>query len=189
MVLGDPENRALRDDLPRLARGASEEAGRVGRIARGMRNLASVETDELESVDVHELLDRALSTLPTSIEVQRAYAQAHPIPVFPKLFAQLLRHVLDNSVRAMGGSGTVVVQTHLDDGMLELSLPDNGKGIAEAALPHVFEPYFTTEMATGMGLYHVYRIADRHGGTVSMESVPGRGARLTVRLPLTQIEQ
>jgi signal transduction histidine kinase len=61
---------------------------------------------------------------------------------------------------------------------------DSGPGVAPEDLARVFEPYFTTkEGGTGLGLAIARRIAEEHGGRLDLESVPGRGATFTLRLP------
>jgi signal transduction histidine kinase len=69
------------------------------------------------------------------------------------------------------------------DGAL-VEFQDTGPGIDPEALKHVFEPFFTTKASgTGLGLAIVRQAAETHGGTVEVESSPGRGALFRVRLP------
>jgi two-component system NtrC family sensor kinase len=65
---------------------------------------------------------------------------------------------------------------------------DNGQGIDPAIRPKIFDPFFTTKpfgQGTGLGLSISYGIVRSHGGQITLESEPGRGARFTVRLPLS----
>ena len=65
-----------------------------------------------------------------------------------------------------------------------VAVSDDGPGIEPSDLPRLFEPFFTTKReGTGLGLATVQRIVDAHGGTVEVDSAPGRGAAFTVRLP------
>jgi signal transduction histidine kinase len=72
----------------------------------------------------------------------------------------------------------------LDAGRILLWVEDNGSGIAEADLPHVFEPYFTTRRTgTGLGLAIARKTVEALGGVIRLESRPGAGARVEIELP------
>lgn len=69
---------------------------------------------------------------------------------------------------------------------VEISIADNGPGIAADILPRLFDPFFTTKdvgQGMGLGLFIVYEIIDEHGGCISVNSQPGQGARFTILLP------
>jgi signal transduction histidine kinase len=102
--------------------------------------------------------------------------------------ATQLRHAVENLVRnaieatPAGGSVTVSVVTGGKGHSIEVR--DTGGGIAAEDLPRVFDLYFTTKAdGTGVGLAVTQQIVGAHGGTIEVESVPGRGTRMTIRLP------
>jgi signal transduction histidine kinase len=70
--------------------------------------------------------------------------------------------------------------------VVEVSVADDGRGIAPTDLPKLFEPFFTTKGAhgTGLGLAITWGLVESHGGTIEVESTEGVGSRFTVRLPL-----
>jgi signal transduction histidine kinase len=80
----------------------------------------------------------------------------------------------------------VVVALRRGDGHAEFDVVDTGQGIAPSDQERLFEPFFTTKTrGSGLGLAMVHRIVTEHGGSVSVDSSPGRGARFSVRLPYT----
>jgi two-component system NtrC family sensor kinase len=90
-----------------------------------------------------------------------------------------------------GGEIRVATRRHEEGGTgaaLELSIEDTGRGIKPEDLHHIFEPFFTTKgsRGTGLGLAVSRGIVEGHGGSIGVQSEPGRGTRFIVRLPLKQ---
>jgi PAS domain S-box-containing protein len=106
---------------------------------------------------------------------------------------QLLHNLIRNAMEAMEGQENAIVKIasrRIVDGkrdMAEISVRDNGPGIDEETLEHIFEPYVTTKTkGTGLGLAIVKKLIEEHGGTVSAESPQEGGAFISVRLPLEE---
>ncbi len=102
--------------------------------------------------------------------------------------AAQLRQALDNLVRnaveatPAGGRVDIVARTGAKGHSIEVR--DTGAGIAAEDLPRIFDLYFTTKTdGTGVGLAVTQQIVSAHGGTIEVESKPGAGTRMTVRLP------
>jgi signal transduction histidine kinase len=84
------------------------------------------------------------------------------------------------------GGGTLTARLYADGDAVVAEVEDSGPGIPAEHAAHVFEPFYTTKAAgTGLGLAIVRQAAETHGGTVEVESPPGRGARFRIRLPAT----
>ena len=86
--------------------------------------------------------------------------------------------------RAQGG--TITITTARTERGVEISVADDGPGIAPDLLPRIFDPFFTTKevgKGSGLGLSIVHGIVDRHGGTIDVTSELGKGTTFTVRLP------
>jgi two-component system, NtrC family, sensor histidine kinase HydH len=95
-------------------------------------------------------------------------------------FANLLR----NAKEATPRGGQVFVSTAREGRDLLVRVTDTGAGIPPDLQGRVFEPYFSTKKAgTGLGLPTVRRVVEEHGGSLTMESEPGKGTQFTVRLP------
>lgn len=83
------------------------------------------------------------------------------------------------------GAKRITLATSAEEGTIELRVSDDGQGVPEAIRDQVFEPYFTTKpvgQGTGLGLATVHDLAQRAGGAVSIESVPGEGSSFRVRI-------
>ncbi len=112
---------------------------------------------------------------------------------FPGAFSQILTNLITNSlIHAYddGEAGRLEISFRKDDGQLFLTYSDDGKGIANKNIDHIFAPFFTTNRekgGSGLGLHIVYNIvSQRLHGTISCESKPGRGTIFIITLPLAQ---
>ncbi len=98
---------------------------------------------------------------------------------------QLFLNLLLNSAQAMGPGGRASVTVEIDGSDVRIVVTDTGGGILPADLEHVLDPFFSTKAdGTGLGLPIARQIAAAHGGSLTIESVPGEGTRVEVRLPL-----
>ena len=96
-----------------------------------------------------------------------------------------LHNLLVNAIQACGTGGELCLCARAADGeMIDLTVADNGPGIAAELRERIFEPFFTTrEQGTGLGLAVVQAVVRAHGGGVRLESESGRGCRFTLSLP------
>ncbi len=100
-----------------------------------------------------------------------------------------LKHVLLNLIlngmQAMPQGGTIALESGGTEEWATVTVRDDGEGIAEEIQPRLFELFFTTrEGGTGLGLPIARRIVEAHGGSLRVESRPGRGTTATVSLPV-----
>jgi len=113
-----------------------------------------------------------------------------PVALDAGQIEQVLVNLLINAMDALPGGGKVVLATALDTGPERLpaalfSVADNGIGMAESDRQNIFDPFFSTkDGGTGLGLPLGLGMVENHGGAMEVDSGPGQGTRVTVRLPL-----
>ena len=100
---------------------------------------------------------------------------------------QSLINITLNAIEASDPGGEVTLETRFDAEAesIQISIIDTGEGISSENMDKVFDPFFTTkEVGTGLGLAVTHGIIQQHGGTLDLESEPGVGTTVTIRLPL-----
>ena len=102
---------------------------------------------------------------------------------------QLLTNIMRNSVEAIetlsGGKITVSLARSAEEGMVELSIQDNGSGIPDKVMTQIFAPFFTTKKeGTGLGLFVARKVARDHRGRMDIRSVSGEGTTVRVSIPI-----
>jgi PAS domain S-box-containing protein len=113
-----------------------------------------------------------------------------PLDFDERVMKQALLNLIQNSVAAMNGGGTLTVKTEQKGGEVLVSICDTGSGIPEENMSKIFEPYFTTkEQGSGLGLTLVFKIIREHQGEITVDSREGKGARFTITLPVPQREK
>jgi signal transduction histidine kinase len=102
----------------------------------------------------------------------------------PAQLREALDNLLRNAIEASPPGATITLAAEADGGGISIVVTDAGAGIPANALPRIFDLYFTTKPeGTGIGLAVAQQIVTSHGGTIEVESEPGRGTRMRVRLP------
>lgn len=104
---------------------------------------------------------------------------------------QVFINIILNAAEAMTTKGALTIRSFLapDGHSISITFSDTGPGIPESNRERIFDPFFTTkEHGTGLGLSISYGIIEQHGGSISVDSRPGKGATFTVQLPIRQTE-
>jgi signal transduction histidine kinase len=97
---------------------------------------------------------------------------------------QAILNLVLNALQAMPAGGHVTVRTAGDETRLVVAVADDGEGMSPETREQAFTPFFTTrEGGTGLGLALVRRIAEQHGGSLTISSEPGEGTTVTMVLP------
>ncbi len=119
-------------------------------------------------------------------------APGEPIiaPVNPQECKQVVLNLITNGLDSLSSGGTLQIELQKNRGQAELVFTDNGCGMTDEVLKHLFEPFFTRNrngQGTGLGLSITYRIVADHGGHIDVHSDgPGRGSEFRVSFPLSE---
>jgi signal transduction histidine kinase len=100
---------------------------------------------------------------------------------------QVLTNLAVNAVQAMPNGGRLKITTLARDGQINLVVEDTGCGMSREVLKDIFHPFFTTKdvnEGTGLGLSVVHGIVASHNGLINVSSVPDKGTKFSIRLPL-----
>jgi signal transduction histidine kinase len=172
----------------------------ITRISKSYLTLSKLKEPELREADLNALASRVTAYMARHSEngpILRTELEESlpPIGIDAGQIESLLCNLIENAIKATGAGGKVTISTalfrRLPDGrsvdvreFFELSVSDNGCGIEERYLEKVFEPAFSLfQSGAGLGLNICRRIAENHGGEITITSKPGRGTVVTVRLP------
>jgi signal transduction histidine kinase len=183
--IGAVDERALED-----ARHIRDAAERISSLTRQLMAFARDRGVKHEPVDLHDVIDRVAPmlrrTAGRSIRLELALSAQHACVMGDDgRVEQVIMNLALNARDAMPEGGTLTIATADRDGEVELCVEDTGTGMDEATREKLFEPFFTTKSrGTGLGLSVVRDVARSMGGSVSVESEPGKGATFRVRLPL-----
>jgi two-component system, sporulation sensor kinase E len=140
--------------------------------------------------DLNSLVREAAEFLQPELKSRNILLELDLAPGLPVLdvdedqLKQAFYNIIKNASEAMKQGGLLKIRTSADGEWMNVTFSDTGGGMTQETMARVFEPYFTTKKTgSGLGLMITQRIVRAHGGEVVLESDPGRGLRLTIRLP------
>jgi two-component system nitrogen regulation sensor histidine kinase GlnL len=190
------------DDALRLhATNIVHEVNRVDVLIDQLLDLSRPVKMNFEEVNIHEILDQVLLLEKEDAAGQNVEIRKNFDPSLPAVrgdrarLAQVFLNLIKNSFQAMNGNGALTITTRIETDFhvreegrergtfIRVEIEDNGPGISEKDLPHIFSPFFTTKSSgTGLGLAICYHIVNEHAGLIRVDSREGAGACFKVSL-------
>ena len=182
----------VREDIFKLLAESKDGLSRVRKIVQDLRTFSRVGEQEWQEADLHEGLDSTLNIvwneLKYKCEVIKDYGDLPPVYCLISQLNQVFMNLLVNAGHAIAVKGTITIRTRqLDEARVSVEISDTGCGIAPENVNRIFEPFFTTKpvgKGTGLGLSLAYGIIQRHQGSITVTSEPGRGSTFRVILPI-----
>ncbi|MBL8951683.1 MAG: PAS domain S-box protein [Myxococcaceae bacterium] len=169
-----------------------DNSERVLRFTRDLVSYARPAHDKATSVDLNATVDQAISFCEHvlskhDVKLVRDFGSVGPFHAVKQNLVQVVVNLVTNACHAMPKGGTVQLVTRSQGGLAVVQVKDSGAGMAAEVRARIFEPFFTTKpdgKGTGLGLSIVQGIVENHGGTIDVETEPGKGTTFTIKLPM-----
>ena len=197
-AIEDAELDFLRDELPSAIDQSLAGIQQVARIASAMKTFARRGADQKEVADINQAIDMTAAISRNEWKYD-ADLELSLDPDLPKVvchigeLSQVWLNLIVNAAHAIRAKpdlprGLITVTTRAGDGMIDVTIADNGTGMANDISARIFEPFFSTKGSgegSGQGLAICRAIVtEQHGGDIELWTEPGQGSRFTVRLPI-----
>lgn len=178
---------------PECVEQAMDAADRGAKLTRSLMAFARQQNLTTETVCLNDLV--ASTTAISKTVLSEAITletdlqdDLFPISIDPHQLGSALLNLVINARDAMpnGGEVRIVTRNATDEGMVELLVSDTGVGMSPQVLEHAFEPFYTTKpigQGSGLGLSMIYGLVQQSNGEIKLDSVPGEGTTVTIRLP------
>jgi signal transduction histidine kinase len=171
-----------------------DEAVRARTIIRSLLEFARPRPPQRVISDVNELAKSTLDLVQyraaeAEVRIVAEYGELPRLEVDPDAFRQVLLNLFHNAIEAMPRGGELRLTTIGEPDRIGVAVADAGVGMDEETRKRIFTPFFTTRSGvdgrSGLGLSVSRQIVESHGGTIEVESQPGRGSTFTIWLPST----
>ncbi|MEO8700104.1 MAG: ATP-binding protein [Kofleriaceae bacterium] len=193
----------LAERVPKALALAADGCARVATIVRSMKQLAYTGPQHYVPLDLNAAVQSAL-TLTRTEYVRVAEVTTH-LTALPSIrcnareIGQVLLdlivnagHAIEERVGTTGELGRIGVSTHANGAFATVSISDTGTGMTEAVRARIFDPFFTTKAVgkgIGQGLAVSRALVERHGGTLTCETVLGSGTTFQLTLPVSEVQR
>lgn len=162
---------------------------RMEKLVNDLLQFARDDQGERQPTDLTVLLEDCVGLLRNEATSQRVTIEFDHqgtihAPVVVDRIMQMLLNLMKNALQAMPEGGVLKLGLHREGKSVRLAIVDNGMGIRPEHLEHIFEPFWTSKTTgTGLGLALCKKVAEEHGGSLTVESDIGCGTVCTVTLP------
>jgi two-component system NtrC family sensor kinase len=170
------------------------ETKRCGDIVKGLLDFSRKDKNFFENKHLHEVLHETSELMNHSMKIAKVSfitdfaANSDLVYCSPNQIKQACIAILVNASDAVSENGEIVFKTYNPDSEhIIIEIIDNGIGISNEDIPHIFEPFFSTkhnEKGTGLGLPIVHGIIQSHDGKINVKSESGKGTSISLLLPL-----
>jgi signal transduction histidine kinase len=170
---------------------------RCGKITHSLLGFATHIDVRFETISLDQVIRQVLLFLGKESEYRRItvnlVVQGNPSPIESDVgqLEQVFLNIINNAFDAVDDGGRIDIELRSDESnMVSVRVTDDGNGISEENLKHIFDPFFSTkgEKGSGLGLSITYGIVEKLGGKMDVRSEKGEGSTFRVTLPVKKIE-
>ncbi|WP_143191702.1 nitrogen regulation protein NR(II) [Paenibacillus sp. P46E] len=170
-----------------------EELDRANSIINDFLSLAQSRISNKETVQLHHIIEELSPLLWADANLRGQSVELRLCPSLPLLqlnsreIKQLILNLARNGMEAMEPKGVLYLETRIHEDRVELVIQDTGSGIPQSQLEKLFVPFYTTKsQGTGLGLPLCLSIAERHHGSITVDSQEGKGTAFIISFPYGQ---
>jgi PAS domain S-box-containing protein len=176
------------------------QARRAARIVQNLLEFSRPAAPQKKALDVNTLIERTLQLQDHSLRRNNVHVDFQPQSDLPAVIGdanQLIQVFLnlisnaEHAIREVRETGRIQIRIGRIGGHISVTVQDDGVGVAQEALPKLFDPFYTTKRpggGTGLGLSICMSIVREHGGSIDVETLPAGGSAFTVYLPFAPPE-
>jgi signal transduction histidine kinase len=169
-----------------------KECQRLSRLLTSFLDFARPRSPNFLNVSLESVFDSVLGLAEhavhgSAITLRRESPSGLTFDCDPEQLKQVLLNLVINAIQAMPKGGEVVIASRAEGGKAIIEVRDQGCGVSQEEMEHLYDPFFTTkEYGTGLGLPVAHQIVAHLGGVLSARNNPGRGMTFSLELPLHQ---
>lgn len=164
-----------------------DTAEKMKRLCNSLRTFSTTPAEDKKPQDLNELVRSAADTLNVALQdsLKLELQPVQPVMADAGEVGRVVQNLLINAREAIGRDGAIIVRTRNLKDKVELCVEDNGTGISKEFLEReLFQPFHTTKSAgLGIGLFQSKKIIEAHRGSIAVESVEGKGTKITIVFP------
>lgn len=169
---------------------------RIIQLVKALKTYSRVDNETETFTSIKDDLDNTLIILHNktkrAITIEKEFEEIPPVKCYPGRLNQVWTNLIHNSIQAMNGSGKIILRLlKIDEDHFAVEVEDNGPGIKDDVLPHIFDPYFTTNAkgeGTGLGLSISKEIVESHDGVIDVKTSSG-GTCFRITIPINNTKK
>src|ERR1700730_11642264 len=194
------DSEGIQENTKRHLELTHRQARRAARIVQNLLEFSRPAAPQKKPVDVNTIVERTLQLQDHSLRRNNVHVDFQPQSDLPAVIGdanQLIQVFLnlisnaEHAIREVRETGRIQIRIGRIGGHISVTVQDDGVGVAQEALPKLFDPFYTTKRpggGTGLGLSICMSIVREHGGSVDVETLPAGGSAFTVYLPVAPPE-